>query len=159
MPSPERVAAERIAQEYVVGVERVEALIREAYAGTKPEDRWIEQMAEKEDGANVAAGRLHLPLESDGTQGSTVQGADSRKAEQLPCGISGRPQGSDESERAEESTPSDELVRVLRLCIGALREELAAAGSDEVKNHPTLKGHDKILREAERILKERTHNG
>ena len=38
MPNPERVAAERIAHEYVVGVERVEALIREAYAGeAKPQ--------------------------------------------------------------------------------------------------------------------------
>ena len=45
---------------------------------------------------------LPLPLESDGQKRAGVQGAGTRHDEQLPSGVSGRPQSSNEPQRATQ---------------------------------------------------------
>lgn len=46
------------------------------------------------------------------------------------------------------------LLRALRKCVGAIEDELRAAGPDDVRGHPTLKEHSRIARGARALLAE-----
>ena len=48
--------------------------------------------------------------------------------------------------------PRAELVRLLTRACDAIRDELGAAGPDEVEIHPTLKSHRELADEIDRSL-------
>jgi hypothetical protein len=45
-----------------------------------------------------------------------------------------------------------ELAAALDECIGAINDELRAAGADEVDQHATLRAHEKIAQKSRRLL-------